>query len=146
MGKCCLWIWMNLLTRHKPFKLTKVNQSGSFHHSFTSSPLLALLHTFREHLLGSIICWEIPHFITQPCVSASFVLAKAWEVAEKLLCFLLTEFSTTAAQAQPSSWAKGRGAWKGCLLDGTSLNDGASTGEEREKCSIGVKKEIKTQF
>lgn len=112
--------------------------------------------------MGSIICWEISHFINQRSVSASFVLAKSWDVAEKLLPFLLMEFSTTATQAQPFSWAKGQGAWKCCLSD-RSLNDGASTvkrnyccsqpawmgtqssiEEEQEKYSIGVKKEIKT--
>lgn len=59
------------------------------------------------------------HFLTQPYVSASFVLAKSWQVAEKLFPFTLTEFSKAAVRAQASSWAKGRGAWKGHLEGGS---------------------------
>ena len=120
---------------HKPFKLTKVSQSGSFSHSHLTHSWLYYTHS-ESIFWGSITSWKILHFITQPCVSASFVLAKFRQTAKKLLPFSLTEFSTTAAQAQPPSSAKGRGAWKGCLSHGISLNNRASTGQ-RNNCHRG---------
>lgn len=145
-----------------------LSESAWLSSSFTSNPLLALLHTFREHFLGFINCWEIPHFNTQTCGFASFVLAKSWDVADKLLpvlIFLFKEFSTAAAQAHLPFWAKGQSGRQCCLVDGTSLRGGVSTGkrnychlclarmstqshvgEEQEKCSMRVKREMRTWF
>lgn len=91
---------------------------------------LAIIHisatpSFTPHIQRArwgeveVILTSRSHFLTQPYVSASFVLAKSWQVAEKLFPFTLTEFSKAAVRAQASSWAKGHGAWKGHLEGGS---------------------------
>lgn len=85
-----------------------LSESAWLSSSFTSNPFPALLHTFREHLLGFLICWEIPHFNTQMCGFASFVLAKSWDITDKLLPILVFYWKSSAEQQYKHNFPSGK--------------------------------------